>query len=661
VNHVEAIVITVSLAMASLCGFFAVVFAKRRRMKTSVAQQPIQASGVSTPVANGTGCAAPVTPIECETDLNIGIDEGGHSNGAAVGGNRPTDEAPAVAQVLDTIQTTGQAEDSPTPGGAKLSEISSSPPPDSLNPEPYSVLEAPEGARTEPDNHATAQSLAESRTDPEAASASVLEPENSIDVSSRDLDHQSREATAKPVGEYKPSVRKPRRIETPEVRKASRPRDALRLSIDLRLVFETGGFARLSFLPQRLNTLPQRVVVLGPAGEIELVALQEDWYQDLFLANNGELLRNGLVLQTAYSNDSKARWSMGGREVYVFTSHEHLSGFVNVPRLVIGEENVVLCEVARTRDVLIAIAETGSPEPKVVDDADGIPIGWGMFRGIVPQKAPSHSPSGNILDVLLPLPDAEIVLSGGIRIGRSSWLANFPPDIRLRGVDSSIELRIDGQPATKVQQSGKYTANGWDLVGDHTIWCGSGSRSYSIENGLEAWPPWDAYRWSFGASSLEDTKTRPAVCGVTIRPPKPKPSKSRCVITLGFNSILIGTAVGEIEYCLVRRFDRITVALGFPAFDPVWSLPSDPLGCNKSTARISLVGESCQPLHPPFSVLRRRWGNAHSRDVRHVRAWCKLILDASRKGLRIEPDSVSSVDLWHRYKKTAKAVWRLLR
>jgi hypothetical protein len=41
--------------------------------------------------------------------------------------------------------------------------------------------------------------------------------------------------------------------------------------------------------------------------------------------------------------------------------------------------------------------------------------------------------------------------------------------------------------------------------------------------------------------------------------------------------------------------------------------------------------------------------------------WCSAILDASRKGLRIEGGSAESAERWSEYKKTARNIWRGLR
>jgi hypothetical protein len=41
--------------------------------------------------------------------------------------------------------------------------------------------------------------------------------------------------------------------------------------------------------------------------------------------------------------------------------------------------------------------------------------------------------------------------------------------------------------------------------------------------------------------------------------------------------------------------------------------------------------------------------------------WCRVILDASRKGLEVEPASPATQELWRAYKQRARSLWKLLR
>src|SRR5205823_5202275 len=102
-------------------------------------------------------------------------------------------------------------------------------------------------------------------------------------------------------------------------------------------------------------------------------------------------------------------------------------------RLRLGEKHVVLCTAERREDVQQALAESGSTPTRTLDRAYGVPDGWVALDGIAPERSVTSKDKGDITDILRPLPDIEIVLDGGIRIGRSVWLRGHPPAIRLLG------------------------------------------------------------------------------------------------------------------------------------------------------------------------------------------------------------------------------------
>jgi hypothetical protein len=330
---------------------------------------------------------------------------------------------------------------------------------------------------------------------------------------------------------------------------------------------------------------------------------------------------------------------------------------------VLGEEHVVLCVTEHLADVRAAIALTESPEPIVLDSDSGIPAGWIGLRCVRPKTPVAPSPEGNMLDPLRPLADIQIALTGGIRIDRQTWLSGFPPLIRILGDASTLGVvTIDGQVATQSSEGG-YVAPGWDSAGEHAIWCTHGSRTYAIRNGVEAWEPWDAYAWSLGEPTTTDTQTRPAICGVFVRPPRVARSNCRSVVVAASNPILIGARPGEIVACTPRDDVRAGVCVGFPWFTPIWAIPADAIHCDKRTARLLLIG-------PPTAVDSSEYGpgwrgngsSVRRRDLTHgPHAWCEVILAAARKGLQVEPLGVDVVDLWKRYKRCARALRRTLR
>jgi hypothetical protein len=471
-------------------------------------------------------------------------------------------------------------------------------------------------------------------------------------------------APAAPVrvpGQYRPAVRVPAAQRPPLCGPRKQETRDRALPIDVRLVFEKAGFCRVSLLPRRAPGMPDEFGVLGSGDPPELLALQEEWYQDVVLPNAGHLLREGVEWVGALSVGQQARWSLSGREIYVLARHSELNGFVSAPRLILGEEHVVLCVAERLSEVHAAIALTGSPEPTLLNSDNGIPADWAGLRGVVPRTPIAPSPAGDILDALRPLAEVEIALEGGIRIDRRTWLSGFPPSVRLRGDASTIgAVTIDGHDAT-LSADGGFAVRGWDSPGEHSVWCTSDSRTYAIRGGAEDWESWDAYAWSLGEMGVGGTQSRPAICGVLVRPPRGARSDGRAFVVPTSNPVLIGAGPGEIETCTPRNDVRAGLCIGFPWFEPIWAIPADALHCDKRNARVLLIGSS-QPVaegeQQPSALLGERRARLPRGRTRGVYAWCEAILTAGRKGLQTEPSRAEIADLWKAYKHCARALRR---
>lgn len=464
--------------------------------------------------------------------------------------------------------------------------------------------------------------------------------------------------------QYRPAVRAPGASRVATLDSEERAGRDRTLPIEVRLIFERAGFCRVSLLPRRAPGLPGEIAVSGSGDPPELIALQDEWYQDVVLPDAGALLRRGIEWEGFLSDKRIVRWSLSGREIYVLCRHGDLNGFVSTPRLILGEQHVVLCTVDRLQEVRRAIELTGSPDPAMLDGVSGMPPGWVGLRGVVPRTPVAPSPPGDILDALRPLADVEIVFEGGIRLERLTWLNGYPPRIRLRGDVGAIgKVVIDEREAT-LSLDGGYVVPGWDLQGQHQVWCASASRSYSIREGAEDWEAWDAYTWSMADFSADGERSRAAICGVLVLPPRAAPKDSRAVMVSASNPILLGAVPGQIQACEVRSDVRAETCTGFTWFDPVWAIPADALRCDKRVARVLLIGDP-HPVAPQNLPQRagtqKRLRRAGREDARRVEAWCSAILTACRKGLRTEPHGADVAALWQEYKRHAKAIWRSLR
>ena len=143
-----------------------------------------------------------------------------------------------------------------------------------------------------------------------------------------------------------------------------------------------------------------------------------------------------------------------------------------------------------------------------------------------------------------------------------------------------------------------------------------------------------------------------AICGPLVREASENQAGWTPAIQLPeTHNVVLGAAPGE--YALATRASGIRGGpfLASPSFRPVWALPIDPLHCSKRITRILLVGEAAEP------AIQAATSPATGRRP-EVGAWCRLILDARRKGLATEPDTERVRALWLLYKLAAQRIWR---
>lgn len=421
------------------------------------------------------------------------------------------------------------------------------------------------------------------------------------------------------------------------------------LRIELRLRKELGGAFACSLIPRRDASSPQQITVRGDKGLFNLIALQDDWYQDTAPDNLGELLRTGVVWSAVLEGELIS-WNLSGRQIFVLVQHQHLSGFVSTPRLTLGERHIVLCTAELADAVESAIRATGAATCQRLGLDDGIPHGWCGFSDVLPRAPRATSTEGDIFDVLCPPPDVEILLDGGIPLRRNVWLAGFPPSIRLTGdAQNAGALHIDGAPAGFDGSAESFRREGWDAIGTHTVWCAGKTATYSIATGIEDWDAWPVHCWTLGeGESSSEANDRPVICGALALSPAEALAKPRkqAVIVPTSNPVLLGSVPGEIYFGEVRRDVRAAQLSAFPPFAPIWALPSDPLHANRDSVRILLVGEMREPLVTTPSNSPR------------IAAWCSHILAASKKRMQLDPASAEILSLWSSYRRLARDLWR---
>jgi hypothetical protein len=410
------------------------------------------------------------------------------------------------------------------------------------------------------------------------------------------------------------------------------PTEATR-EIRVRLRFDRFGFCEIGLLPERKSELDNEVEVRSSGICLQLVA-QEDWYEDLQFENIGDRLRQGLELKGNLADHQRARWLLSGRDIYVLASHPRASYFVSTNRLVLGRTHVVLCVVELLQQVEAILKDAECQGYTRLDESHGVPSGWVGLRGVSPTKAIPLDLGSDKFYAIKPAPDIEIELEGGVCLRNSVWLAGYPPRIRLFGRPNGAEqVLIDGKQANRTAE-GFLLVGGYDLPGQHSVYCEglSCSCSYSIEEAPDSWQAWPAYHFA-----------QADICGPLVQL-TPEGTGRRIFSVPMSNPLLLGAEPGQIFQCSSRSVARWK---GFVPFDVVWALPAQPLQCDKKTARILQFSDAA--VAP------------YKRSRRPGLAWVNAILDASRKGLRIENGSPESAVRWKDYKIAARSIWRAAR
>ncbi len=423
------------------------------------------------------------------------------------------------------------------------------------------------------------------------------------------------------------------------------------LQVELRILFERGDSVCVSLLPKRTSGLPDELSVCTASGIIDLVARQDDWYQDVVPQNLGALLRDG-VLWRYEATDQE--WLLSGREIFVLASGTAHRGLVSCPRFVLGREHALLCTAERLAAVEAVLRQAGCDGWTQLDENDGAPIGWLVLRGVIPRRPVPSADGADILNVLRPLPAFEIALEGGVCLGYTSWLAEHPPSIRVYGDPEHVgTVLIDGQNATS-SEDGRYVAPGWDSAGAHQVWCSGATRTYSLVRCDLPVQAWRAFTFPTPGTRI---RGRIAICGPLVRAladpatDGEDAATSEIIQVRPANPVLLGSLPGEVVVAHSRSDVRGAQCIVSSPFAPVWALPAQPLLCDKSANRVLLVGE---PLAPGGGS-----GDTSATASRlSIQLWCSAIGDAGRKGLAVEPATPAVADLWRRYRRYARDLWR---
>ena len=420
---------------------------------------------------------------------------------------------------------------------------------------------------------------------------------------------------------YRPRLRQRSGGGSFQVRTATRPaREISALDADLVVFFQPGGWGiSVSVLMRRGVGGPEEVNVRVDGASVNVLAIDDAFFEPLPLSDIEGALRDGITIETA--DPPPLRWIRTRRVLHVFSERPGIPGFASVPRVVIGQENVILCANEAGAEILDYCRATDSETPTEVT-GPGVPSGWRCFRGYRPKRPAQEQGIEESLLALNPKPDAAIELSGGISINRGTWITDRPPAIRLVGVQPvDGELTIDGQPAILTDDG--WVASNWSALGRHVIRYAGLSRSYEIVAPEDHWDTWSAH------SGLQFS-----ACGAAVS----TLSGTRSIVLSADGCWLLGAHPGQTAWAAPAVYGS---AIAAPEFEPVWAI--FPRVGRTPTAPRLLVSNALpqQPVARATLAAMRQW----------------------RQLLRSGPPRLVAPDadaLWQQYRVAARALkkWR---
>ncbi len=403
-----------------------------------------------------------------------------------------------------------------------------------------------------------------------------------------------------------------------------------------RLRFLPGQRSSVTLVARRYERMPRELSIsLSDGMAYNIRRIHPCWYSDIRPDYLGNLLKFG---GTGFSEDEdiEYRWRLRGRKIIVLKSGEQISGFIqNFGRLEIGQTYSVLCCDEASAEIEAALQIIGAKPKDIYSSNDGIPEGFVCYKGVVPTVVPGEEFTGE-LEVFNVAPIVEISFSSGVRLGNGVWLHGYPPEIRIHPpLENGVTI---DETAVITDSSGSFSSAFAYSPGKHIVRFGRISKRYEIVEPDCNWKPWICHRVQNGNSEY-------VICGSSLWTVDELGELHAITGIFPTNRLLLGRRPGDIF--IERDSGNQSKPLNI-SFEPVWSIPDDPIHCDKRVSAIELL--------EPKSVQVE--GNLVRSKM--VLRWIQAIMDASRKGLIVSGEG-GREELWLSYKKLARRLWKSLK
>ena len=229
-----------------------------------------------------------------------------------------------------------------------------------------------------------------------------------------------------------------------------------------------------SFIPRRPSGFPS----VFDDGDHVFEASDEGWYDPVKICPlDGELLETGFEWRSDINGTQFVLRRSKTLAVPLVPSSTY-SGFLSSPRLLRGIKCSVLCHNKVIGRVQEYLSEVAQQQLNLVTGHSSLPNNWSLFRDVT---ANVHVEAPSDLEALEVNPNIELVVAGGLRIGRRwSWLVGAPPQILVSGMERFDQVKVNGA-SVEVDMNGELLINDvLDKPGQYLIEAGDIRRRIEI-------------------------------------------------------------------------------------------------------------------------------------------------------------------------------------
>jgi len=191
--------------------------------------------------------------------------------------------------------------------------------------------------------------------------------------------------------------------------------------------------------------LPRRPAGFPPTfddGSRIIQAGEEGFYDSLPLPpESGIELSEGFSWEARLKGTTLSLCRKGMVAIPLGPSTEY-SGFLSTYGLSKGAPCAVLCQESHSRIAAQFLSAAAEKSCTPIEHPD-IPRGWRLFPGVRVQCSLAPPTGLEVLDIKS---EAELIFSGGLRLGRRlAWIEDAPPRVLVSGIGADEQFTIDGQ------------------------------------------------------------------------------------------------------------------------------------------------------------------------------------------------------------------------